>query len=78
VQKIRSTKFETIPNDRKRQCSKRNASDWRFGFYRNLRFYLAQICFGFRYSNFGFCFKGVLGARKFLEVVLSIILNGKI
>jgi hypothetical protein len=50
---IRNPKFETVSNDRKSESSKQS----RFGF-RNWDLSL-WVCFGFRYSDFGFCFIGV-------------------
>jgi len=41
----------------------------RFGIARVLT-YWAAVCFGFRYSNFGFCFGLFLGAINLGEVVL--------
>ncbi len=41
----------------------------RFGIARVLT-YWAAVCFGFRYSNFGFCFGLFLGALNLGEVVL--------
>jgi len=50
----KSKKFETISNDQNKSNSKRAS----FGFgvldFADLRFICLEVCFGFRYSDFGF------------------------
>jgi hypothetical protein len=50
----RRAKFETISNDQNKSNSKRAS----FGFgvldFADLRFICLEVCFGFRYSDFGF------------------------
>ena len=47
-------KSETNPNDRKTKCSKISSFGFEVLDFLGLGFILAPVCFGFRYSDFGF------------------------
>jgi hypothetical protein len=59
----RNPKFETNSNDQKHNVRNNPNSDFSF-----LKFWVSLICFGFRYSEFGFVAL-IVGAANFLQAL---------